>query len=188
MTQSQIPPFAAIDFETANGNRESACAIGITRVEKGEITAQCSRLIRPPTSEFHYYCTKIHGLHWRDVRGEPTFGALWPEIKHFFEGLNFIAAHNAKFDRGVLRACCALYDLPMPQTPFLDTVTLSRRSWKLPSAKLSTVCGHLAIPLNHHDAGSDAEACARIVLNAPEAELEKLMPPSTYKQQRLSSW
>jgi hypothetical protein len=33
------------------------------------------------------------------------------------------------------------------------------------------VCRHLRIPLRHHDAGSDAEACARIVIAALEAEV-----------------
>jgi DNA polymerase III subunit epsilon len=188
VTNKPIPTYAAIDFETANGNRQSACAIGITRVENGEITEQCSHLIRPPTREFHYYCTIIHGLRWADVRDEPTFGELWPTIAHFFEGLTFIAAHNAKFDRAVLRACCELYNLPMPKSPFVDTVTLARRSWKLPSAKLSAVCEHLDIPLNHHEAGSDAEACARIILHAPEAELRKLMPKGKGAQPRLGSW
>ncbi|MFA5187667.1 MAG: exonuclease, partial [Patescibacteria group bacterium] len=32
--------------------------------------------------------------------------------------------------------------------------------------KLPDVCRRLKIPLNHHDAASDAEACARIVMAA----------------------
>ena len=32
--------------------------------------------------------------------------------------------------------------------------------------KLPDVCGHLDIPLNHHDAGSDSLACAKIVVAA----------------------
>jgi DNA polymerase-3 subunit epsilon len=31
---------------------------------------------------------------------------------------------------------------------------------------LKSVCRRLGIALNHHDAGSDAEACARIVIAA----------------------
>jgi DNA polymerase-3 subunit epsilon len=31
------------------------------------------------------------------------------------------------------------------------------------------VCRHLGIPLNHHDALSDAEACARIAIEAARA-------------------
>jgi len=187
-TKSHLPNFVAIDFETANANRDSACAIGLTRVEAGSIVARHSRLIRPPTREFNYFCTRIHGLRWGDVWREPTFGDLWTEIEHLFTDVTFIAAHNAKFDRAVLHACCKLYNIEMPTAPFVDTVTLSRKSWELPSVKLSIVCEYLEIPLNHHEAGSDAEACARIILNAPEAELTKLLPVSSGDQPRLGSW
>jgi DNA polymerase III subunit epsilon len=40
---------------------------------------------------------------------------------------------------------------------------------------LNLVCEHLQIPLNHHNALSDAEACARIVL---EAEKMKSLKPA----------
>lgn len=50
---------------------------------------------------------------------------------------------------------------------------LARRTWGLRPAKLPDVCRHLGIGLRHHDALSDAEACARIVLAAGVA-----LPPS----------
>jgi DNA polymerase-3 subunit epsilon len=170
-----LPSFVAIDFESANANRDSACAIGLTRVEDEKIVEQSSRLIRPPTDDFHYYCTRIHGLHWSDVCNEPTFGELWDDIQHLFEGVSFIAAHNVSFDRSVLQACCRLYGLKMPSAPFLDTVKLARKAWDLKSAKLSSVCSLLDIPLNHHDAGSDAEACAQIILRAPQSAIDAWM-------------
>lgn len=39
--------FAAIDFETATGRRNSACAVGIVTVEDGEIIDKYYSLIRP---------------------------------------------------------------------------------------------------------------------------------------------
>ena len=155
-----LPNYVAIDFETANAKRDSACAIGLTRVEGGKVVESRSHLIRTPTPDFDYFCTRIHGLRWRDVEGEPTFDQLWPRIAPMFESVGFIAAHNAPFDRSVLRSLCKLYGLPMPTAGFLDTVKLARKSWDLSSAKLSSVCSFLDIPLNHHDAGSDAEAPA----------------------------
>ena len=170
-----LPTYVAIDFETANAKRDSACSIGLTRVEAGEVVASCSHLIRTPTPEFDYFCTRIHGLRWRDVENEPTFDQLWPKIMPLFDGVRFIAAHNAPFDRSVLRALCELYGLAMPQPGFLDTVRLARKSWDLSSAKLSAVCSFLDIPLNHHDAGSDAEACARIILRAPREIVHSML-------------
>ena len=40
--------FAAIDFETATGYMESACAVGIVTVTDGEITDEYYSLIQPP--------------------------------------------------------------------------------------------------------------------------------------------
>ena len=41
---------------------------------------------------------------------------------------------------------------------------LSRRKLKLPSHKLDAVCRYCGIPLDHHHAGSDAIAAARILI------------------------
>jgi DNA polymerase-3 subunit epsilon len=43
---------------------------------------------------------------------------------------------------------------------------LARKKWKLYPTKLPDVCRYLDIPLNHHEALSDAMACAKIVIAA----------------------
>ncbi|MEJ5347580.1 MAG: 3'-5' exonuclease [Desulfosoma sp.] len=156
--------FVAIDFETANPDRNSACAVAIVKVQDHQIVRRAFRLIRPPTPNFVF--TYIHGITWKDVRHEPTFKEIWPELEELTQGAFFFAAHNASFDRSVLQACCATYNLPMPSIPFVCTVQLARRCWRLYPTKLPDVCRHLGIDLRHHDAASDAEACARIVLHA----------------------
>ena len=156
--------FVAIDFETANNRRNSACAVGLAKGRKGRIEATRSFLIRPPTSRFEF--THIHGLHWEDVRDSPTFGELWPTLLPWFEDAEFIAAHNARFDRRVLLACCAAYAIRAPRLPFTCTVEVARWQWGIYPTRLPNVCGRLGISLRHHDHGSDAEACARIVLAA----------------------
>jgi len=77
-----------------------------------------------------------------------------------------MVAHNAGFDRAVLNACCATTGLAPPRLPFKCTVQMARETWKLYPTKLSNVCTYLQIPLVHHQADSDAEACARIALAA----------------------
>ena len=156
--------FVAIDFETANSERVSACAVGLARGGKGGIEVVRSFLIRPPASQFVF--TGIHGLSWEDVRGAPTFGELWPTLHAWIDNAEFIAAHNAPFDRSVLQACCAMYGIRVPRLPFTCTVQLARSQWGIYPTRLPDVCRRLRIPLRHHDAGSDAEACARIVLAA----------------------
>ena len=158
--------FVAIDFETANYQADSACSIGVVKVMAGEIVATAVHLIRPPTREFVF--THIHGLTWRDVAKSDDFGALWPEIAPLLDGADFLAAHNASFDKGVLHACCARYGLAAPTLAFQCTVQMARRAWNIYPTKLSDVCRSLGIALNHHEALSDATACARIVLAANE--------------------
>ncbi|MCC6201940.1 MAG: 3'-5' exonuclease [Gammaproteobacteria bacterium] len=156
--------FAAIDFETANQRADSACAVGVTVVRDGAIVARSAQLLRPPSREFVF--THIHGLTWNDVREAPTFADFWPELRRQLDGLAFLAAHNAPFDRGVLAACCATHHLtPLPQ-PFACTVQIARSIWNIRPTRLPDVCRHLGIALRHHDAGSDAHACASIVLAA----------------------
>ena len=156
--------FVAIDFETANHSRNSACAVGLATVRHGRIEVARSFLIRPPSS--HFVFTGIHGLGWDDVRDAPTFGELWPTLRGWVDNAEFIAAHNAPFDSGILNACCATYGIRAPQVPFTCTVQLARSQWEIYPTRLPDVCRRLRIPLSHHDAGSDAEACARIVLAA----------------------
>ncbi len=156
--------FAAIDFETADHRRDSACSVGVVLVERGRITKTCHRLIRPPRKEFVF--TYIHGLTWSDVRDSPTFPLLWPELRDFIDEADFLVAHNAPFDKGVLQACCEAAGVEPPMHEFRCTVRMARAKWSLASAKLPIVCRHLGIPLNHHDALSDAKACAKIAIEA----------------------
>jgi DNA polymerase III subunit epsilon len=156
--------FVAIDFETANHRADSACAVGLVKVVGGEIVDKAVHLIRPPSRQFAF--TWVHGLSWGDVERAEDFGRLWPRLAPLLAGAEFLAAHNAPFDKGVLHACCATYALAAPSLPFQCTVQLSRRAWNIRPTKLSDVCRALDIELNHHEALSDAMACAQIVLAA----------------------
>ena len=156
--------FAAIDFETANNSRDSACAVGVAIVHAGQILSPKRYLIRPPTQEFRL--THIHGLTWEDVRDAPTFSQVWKDLLPVLANLSFLAAHNAPFDRSVLNACCESYRLHLPAQSFVCTVQIARSIWNIHPTTLPDVCRHLGISLRHHEAGSDADACARIVLAA----------------------
>lgn len=170
---SPTPTFVAIDFETADRWPDSACAVGLVRVEGGRIVRREVRLIRPPRKAFEH--TAIHGIAWADVARKPAFAEVWPELADLLEGTAFLAAHNAAFDRSVLAACCATAGLEPPALPFVCTVQLARRTWNIHPTKLPDVCNRLGIALHHHNALSDAEACAGIVIAA--ARVTTVMPP-----------
>ncbi len=156
--------FVAIDFETANRYRNSACAVALVRVEGGRIVDTFTRLIKPPVPYFEF--TYIHGIAADDVVDAPLYHEIHNDVLRMLEGVDFIAAHNASFDKSVMNAICAHWGLPVPMLPWECTVKLARRKWNLTSAKLPLVCELLDIPLQHHDATSDATACAKIVLAA----------------------
>ncbi len=162
--------FVAIDFETATYSPESACAVGLVRVEQGKIVRQEAYLIRTPTPEFRF--TWVHGITWPQVMASPTFGELWPKIADFFYNVEFAAAHNAGFDQRVLRACCERYGIAAPPISFECSMIMARSVWNLFPTKLPDVCRHLGVALNHHDALSDAHACAQIMI-AGHAEMRR---------------
>jgi DNA polymerase III subunit epsilon len=154
--------FLALDFETANYYRDSACALGLVRVENNEIVEQASLLIRPPYKSFIF--TYIHGITWEDVEDQPTFAGHWESIKPFFENIDFAVAHNAGFDSNVLRACCDRHKIIMPEVDFWCTMKLSRKVFGLYPTNLPAVCRNFNIDLQHHDALSDTLACAKIMI------------------------
>jgi DNA polymerase III subunit epsilon len=160
-----VPPtFVAIDFETADYGRDSACAVGLVRVEGRLIVERRAWLIRPPRRDFVF--TYIHGITWPMVSRQPDFSRVWPEAGRMLEGADFLVAHNESFDRGVLAACCAVAGLAPPALPFLCSMQMARRVLGIRPSRLDHVCSVLGIELRHHDALSDAEAAARIALTA----------------------
>jgi DNA polymerase III subunit epsilon len=155
--------FAAIDFETATREYDSACAVAIVRVEDGRVVDSYQTLIRPPRSEFIF--TDLHGISWEMVANAPTFAEAWPGVWRLAEGVDFLAAHNASFDRSVMHACMRACGMALPEVRFECTVELARRTWRIYPTKLNDVCRKLGISLdNHHQALCDALACAEIVI------------------------
>jgi DNA polymerase-3 subunit epsilon len=156
--------FAALDFETADYGRDSACSLSIVIVEDDTIIDTWTSLIRPPRRDFIF--TYLHGIAWEHVKNKPSFGELWDDISKKLEGVAFVAAHNAGFDRSVMKACCATAAIEPVKLPFVCTVKAARSIWGFYPTTLADVCRQLSIPLQHHDAESDARACARILLAA----------------------
>lgn len=171
------PTVIALDFETADRGADSACALGLVRIEHGRVADSFYSLIRPPRRRVYF--TEIHGITWNMVKDCPSFGELWPTLTEFLNGADFLAAHNASFDRRILRGCCEAAQLTTPAIPFLCTVKGARRGLNLPHNKLNDVCEHLGIELNHHNAESDALASAQIYLYLRQHGMdikEMLMP------------
>jgi DNA polymerase-3 subunit epsilon len=157
--------FAAIDFETADRGADSACAVGLVRMNGGEVEAAQAWLIRPLRCSIAF--TWLHGIAWEHVADEPDFAGVWPMMAPLLEGVDVVVAHNASFDRRVLLACMQAHGIVPPLLAFACTVRLARLAWSLRPTRLPDVCRHLGIELQrHHDPLHDALACAPIAAAA----------------------
>ena len=159
--------FTAIDFETATYQPNSACAVGIVTVEQNKIVDEYYTLIQPPNNFYSYHNIRVHGISSKDTADLVTFDALYPEIyKRLLH--KQVVAHNESFDRNVLRSSISHYGLSAKglslHKSWQCTVKLYR-SLGYRHNKLSDCCSRLGIPLQHHEALSDARACAMLYLN-----------------------
>lgn len=158
--------FTAIDFETATANQNSACAIGLVMVEQGIIVEEFYSLIQPPQNQYMWQTTRVHGIRPRDTADAPTFKELFPRILPLINN-RIMVAHNELFDRGVLRKTMNYYNLPYDSLGLMEKWECTFRIYQekgFKPARLNACCEVLGIELNHHEALSDARACANLYL------------------------
>lgn len=155
--------FACIDFETANHHRSSACQVAVVIVSDGAVRRSASWLLKPEPFEFETICVSKHGIGPEQVADCPKFGEQWSEIREFI-GESRLVAHNAGFDMSVLRQTLLTFGHPVPEREYLCTLQMSRTLWRYPSNSLPFLASTFGITLDHHDALSDATACAHILL------------------------
>ncbi|MGO1621997.1 exonuclease domain-containing protein [Flaviflexus sp.] len=159
--------FTGIDFETANSRRASICAVGITKVKDGQVTARYSSLVNPPEGfrDFNPMNIDIHGITPDQVENAPEWVDIHQEINELI-GADVLVAHNAAFDKSVFFRVYDAYDLEWPENPWLCTLNLAKKSMSLPSFGLAWVSKELGLPeFSHHDAAADAEAASRVLLS-----------------------
>jgi DNA polymerase III subunit epsilon len=157
----------SIDFETANRNRFSPCAIGIVVANQEGIVDEFYSLINPLT-DFDSFNIYVHGITEADVEDAPTFAELWPEINRYVTN-NLVVAHNASFDMSVLRATLNRFDLPYPELEYFCSVMLSKAVWPgLDNYKLNTLAEMKNIDFSHHHALEDARVVVDLLAKATE--------------------
>lgn len=158
--------FTAIDFETATGHPESACAVGIVTVCDGIITEEFSTLIQPPNNEYWYRNIMCHGIKPVQTLEAKTFDDCFPEIhRRLYQ--RKIVAHNESFDRNVLAKTMKYYGLYYDELEIADKWECTCRIYRAKGykpANLKYCCDRNNISLNHHEALSDARACAQLYL------------------------
>ena len=161
--------FIAIDFETGNPKRVSACEVGYALVSDGRIIKTNGYLIKPVGGHAPFQ-SKIHGIKDEHTFNKPEFGDIFSDIKDLF---NYLLVGHSLFDKQVLNAISDHFDLRL-RFAYTDSSAVAKE--KLPNLKnhkLKTLAKHCELPkFKHHDATEDAVACANILL------FHKSSPPS----------
>ena len=185
--------FIAIDFETAKYSRKSACSLGLVKYEGGKVTDTFYSLIRPPELYIRPDFTDIHGLTVDDVKDAPRFTDIWDSaVKPFIRGFP-LAAHNAQFDMSVLRAVLEWYELPIPESRYFCTQSLTRHTWPcLELYSLPVLAQEFGIVYNAHNALEDAMTCGKLVQMAAEKfgsakNLKELLKAAEIEMKRLKA-
>jgi DNA polymerase-3 subunit epsilon len=151
-----IKSFTALDFETANHKPYSICQVGLVRVENGIITEEIDILIKPPDNYYHYIFPGIHGITPQMTEDAPAFNKIWNQIKPFIHKQH-VVAHNISFDKNCLKHVLSYYELKQP-------VYKEYCTYRIFGEGLESCCKTYKIKLVHHNALSDAKACAKLFL------------------------
>ncbi len=161
--------FVAIDFETANAyERGSACAVGLAVVRNGCVVDTYYSLLDPQIS-FSPQCVRVHGIRPEDVVDAPTFPDIWQTLVELIGDMPFVA-HNVSFDMRVLERLLEIWELESIEHRYTCTLSLSRALCSgAHSHRLGDLCTYLNLPdYDKHNAGADAEACARLCITLAE--------------------
>jgi len=153
--------FIAIDFETANPQRVSACAIGYAKVSDYKVIEAEGYLIKPIGGHAPFQ-SKIHGITDKDTLDKPVFGDLFPKIQDIF--CYPLVAHTL-FDMQVLNALSDYFNLGL-KFDYIDSCAMAKEKMpNLNNHRLQTLVQHFGLPeYKYHDAKEDAIACANVFI------------------------
>jgi DNA polymerase III subunit epsilon len=158
--------FIAIDVETANADMSSICQIGIVDFRDGKVFQEHSISINPETW-FDVINSKIHGISAEDVESASKFPNFFAEFSTKFES-KVIVSHT-HFDRVSILRACEKYSLAWPNSSWLDSAKVARRTWPEIAKSgygLANLAKKFDLDLNHHNALSDARTAGHILLRA----------------------
>lgn len=151
--------FVAIDFETANKDRSSACEIGLARFSNGKLVDSYSSLLYQ--KDFDEFNTALHGIGPKTVKGSPKLFEVLPEVLRFISDSALIS-HNAAFDFNVLLSSLGEHGKDL-DLEFYCTLVMSRRLLDLTNYRLSNVLEHLGLDFGaNHRAEEDAKAAGYV--------------------------
>jgi DNA polymerase III subunit epsilon len=157
--------FLVVDTET-NGLGGDACElteIGAVLVGGGELHDRWSSLVRTAIP-LRRGIQRFTGITQAMIDSAPDAEHVLPRLERQLQG-RIMVAHNAPFDRRVLRQAFARCGIEWPQPPVICTAALARNMLPLQrERRLGAVADALGIDVElAHRALPDAETCARVL-------------------------
>ncbi len=157
MAQAQAPPagppwdspiaeaplvFVDLEMTGLRVQEDRVLEICLERCVGGAVVEKLSSLVRPEDLAFGN--AHIHGIDPAEVEKAPTFAELAARVLAIVEGA-VLVAHAAAWDVGFLEAELARAGRPRTFPHYLDTLTLSRRAFALPSHRLGALAEHFGL-------------------------------------------
>jgi DNA polymerase III subunit epsilon len=157
--------FVVVDTET-NGLGGDACElveVGVVLVGGGELHDRWSSLVRP-SAPLRRSIRRLTGITQEMLEEAPAPDAVLPQLEPILAGRPLVA-HNAPFDRRVLRQAFTRIGLSWLERPVLCTAALARALLPLQrERRLGALAEALGIEVEvAHRALPDAETCARVL-------------------------
>ena len=157
--------FMVVDTET-NGLAGEDCElteVGAVLVGGGELHDRWSSLCRT-SAPLRRGIQRLTGITQAMVDGAPSLEDVLPTLGRLIQG-RVLVAHNAPFDRRVLRQAFGRIGLPWPDPPVLCTAAMARVDAPAPAPAGPVVLADaLGIEVHTaHRALADAETCARVL-------------------------
>src|SRR5581483_10467475 len=157
--------FLVVDTET-NGLAGESCEmteVGAVLVGGGELHDRWSSLVRC-NRPLGRGIQRFTGITQERLADAPGLEEVLPPLRDLLEH-RVLVAHNAPFDRRVLRRAFELIGLDWPNPPVLCTAALARKLLPLQRRRgLGVLADALGIEVaTAHRALADAETCARVL-------------------------
>jgi len=157
--------FMVVDTET-NGLAGEDCElteVGAVLVGGGELHDRWGSLCRT-SAPLRRGIQRLTGITQAMVDGAPSLEDVLPPLSELMRG-RVLVAHNAPFDRRVLRQAFGRIGLEWPDPPMLCTAAMARAMLPLQRRRgLSVLADALGIEVHAaHRALADAETCARVL-------------------------
>lgn len=156
-------PFAFVDLEMTGLDltKDRVVEVCVERVERGVCVARIDTLVWPG-EERAGGASEVHGLSVEALTGAPRFESIAAEVRALLEGAVPVA-HAASWDARFLQMELERAEMAMDLSHWVDTLSLSRRSFLMPNHSLTALRARFGIPQEGaHRAASDVAALREV--------------------------